>query len=187
MHVLYICIYIDTHLKIHAYTCLHIYVCTCVYIHTYKQIFSGPVMQLRTYSLKRSPINLINLFKNQWKGSASIIPRYLASDILWCYVMLCYVNLLSISVKDFVIIYHLSFPTLWAKEMALIITAWICFRLSFFWGTQKILRKFCNTFKTILRLKISYWLMEGIGNFLLFPVDWIRRLTMVSTASRLGQ
>lgn len=45
--------------------CIHIciYMCACVYIYTHiNKYFSDPVMQLGTYSLKQSPINLINLF-----------------------------------------------------------------------------------------------------------------------------
>lgn len=183
----YICIYlyIDTHLNIYVYMCIHvcIYMCVHVYIHTYiNKYFSGPVMQLGTYSLKWSPITWLICFKINEKDLLNHTQIFSFRHSM----LLCYVNLLSISVKDFVKIYHLSFSTLWDKETALIIMAWLCFRLSFFWGTPKILHKSCNTFKTILRLKISYWLTEGIGNFLLFPVDWIRRLQWCLPLAGLG-
>ena len=191
VYIIYICVYIciylyiDTHLNIYVYMCIHvcIYMCVHVYIHSYiNKYFSGPVMQLGTYSLKRSPITWLICFKTNEKDLLNHTQIFSFRHGM----LLCYVNLLSISVKDFVKIYHLSLSTLWDKETALIIMAWLCFRLSFFWGTSKILHKSCNTFKTILRLKISYWLTEGIGNVLLFAVDWIRRLQWCLPLAGLG-
>lgn len=119
--------------------------------------------------------SLFDLFQNQPGKHLSNHTQILSLR----QAILCYIDLSNISVKGFVVIYHLLFPTLWTREMPLIITAWICFQLSFFWGTLYLWRYYIsltNTFKMILRLGISYWPIKCIGNFLLFPVDWIRRL-----------
>lgn len=64
---------------------------------------------------------------------------------------------------------------LWPKEMSLIITPWFgCLSFEGLYTLYRYCINLANAFNTILRLNISYWPTECIGNFLLFPVDQIR-------------